>query len=160
MSISFNADEILRMAERIEQNGVKFYSLAAERLESSRDIFLWLARQEEEHRALFSGMRGQLSAAERESTTYDPDQENSFYLQAMADREVFRLDQDQQELFSPSISLADVVKIAIGKEKDSIVFYAGLKQVAPEKLGGEKIDLIIREEFRHISVLRAIATKP
>lgn len=159
MTITFNTDEILLMAERIERNGIQFYSLAAERLNNFRDIFLQLARQEKEHLALFSGMRGNLSAAEREPTAYDPDQENSFYLQALADREVFRLDQDQQELFPPSVSLADIIKIAIGKEKDSIVFYSGMKQVVPEKLGGEKMNLIIGEEFKHISVLRAIAMK-
>ena len=159
MTITFNADEILQMAERIEHNGVRFYSLAAERLKAFRDIFLRLAQQEEEHLAAFSVMRGNLSAAEREPTAYDPQHENGLYLQAMADREVFNLDQDMQELFPPSVSLADVIDIAIGKEKDSIVFYAGMKQVVPGKLGGEKMDLIIGEEFRHISVLRAIAIK-
>lgn len=157
MAITFNADEILQMAERIERNGAGFYSLAAERLKAFRDIFLRLARQEEEHRSVFSGMRANLSAAEREPTAYDPDQENGFYLQAIADRAVFNPDQNLRELFPPSVSLADVVNIAIGKEKDSIVFYAGMKQVVPEKLGGEKMNLIIREEFRHIAVLCGIA---
>lgn len=147
------------MAEQIERNGIKFYSLAAGRLKAFRDIFLQLARQEENHLAVFSGMRGNLSAAEREPTVYDPERENSFYLQAIADREVFKLDQGLQELFPPSISLADVVDIAIGKEKDSIVFYTGMKQVVPEKLGGDKMDLIIREEFRHMAVLRGMAVK-
>jgi len=159
MSISFNVDEILRMAERIERNGADFYSMAADRLNDFRDIFLQLARQEEEHLSIFSGMRANLSAAEREPTAYDPGQENGFYLQAMADRAVFNPEQDLKELFSPSVLPADVVKVAIGKEKDSIVFYAGMKQVVPEKLGGEKINLVIREEFRHISVLRAMAMK-
>lgn len=159
MAITFNADDILQMAEQIERNGIKFYSLAAERLPQSRDIFAQLARQEEEHLAIFSGMRRNLSAAEREATSYDPEQENSLYLQAMADREVFKLDQDPQKSLPPSVTLAGVIDIAIGKEKDSIVFYAGLKELVSEKLGGEKINSIISEEFRHIAVLRAIAVK-
>jgi len=159
MAFAFSADEILQMAERIERNGADFYSMAADRFKAFRDIFLHLARQEEEHLAIFSGMRANLSAAEREPTTYDPGQENCFYLQAMADRAVFNPEQNLQELFSSCISPADVVNIAIGKEKDSIVFYTGMKQIVPEKLGGEKVNLIIGEEFKHISVLRAIVVK-
>ncbi|MDD5482349.1 MAG: ferritin family protein [Kiritimatiellae bacterium] len=156
MAITFNADEILQIAERIERNGAAFYSLAAERLKNFRDIFHQLARQEEEHLAVFSGMRANLSAAEREPTVYDPEQESALYLQALADREVFLPGQHPDELFSPDVSLADIIKIAVGKEKDSIVFYTGMKQVVPEKFGGEKMTLIIREEFRHITVLRGI----
>jgi len=159
MTITFNADEILQMAEQIERNGVKFYSLAAERLKQSRDIFAQLARQEEEHLSIFSGMRQNLSAAEREATSYDPNNENSFYLQALADREVFKLDQDPQKLLPSSVTLAGVIDIAIGKEKDSIVFYVGMKELVSEKLGRGKINSIISKEFRHIAVLRGIAIK-
>lgn len=159
MTISFNADEILQMAERIERNGAQFYTLAAERLKAFRDVFLRLARQEEEHLAVFSGMRRGLSSAEREPTSYDPGQENSLYLQAMADRNVFQIDQDPRQLMPSSLSLAGLIDLAIGREKDSIVFYAGMKELVPKKLGEEKINLIIKEEFKHISVLRALALK-
>lgn len=159
MTITFNADEILQMAEQIERNGIKFYSLAAERLKQFCDIFTQLARQEEEHRSIFSGMRRNLSAAEREATSYDPDNQSGLYLQALADREVFKLDQDPQKLLPVSVTLAGVIDIAIGKEKDSIVFYAGMKELVSEKLGGGKINSIISEEFRHIAVLRGIVIK-
>jgi len=157
MPISFNADEILQMAEQIERNGVKFYSLAAERLAQFKDIFRQFSRQEEAPLAIFSGMRRSLSPAERETATYDPGQENGLYLLAMADREVFKLDQDPQKLLPPSVSLAGVIDVAIGSEKDSIVFYAGMKDLVPGKLGREKINTIISEEFRHIAVLRSVA---
>jgi len=159
MTITFNADEILQMAEQIERNGVKFYLLAAERLKQSRDIFTQLARQEEEHLVIFTEMRQNLSVAEREATSYDPEQENGLYLQAMADREVFKLNQDPQKLLPSSVTLAGVIDIAIGKEKDSIVFYVGMKELVSEKLGREKINPIISEEYRHIAVLRGIAIK-
>jgi len=159
MTISFNADEILQMAEQIEHNGIKFYSLAAERLKQFCDIFTQLARQEENHLAVFTVMRRNLSAAEREATSYDPNNENSLYLQALADREVFKLDQDPQKLLPSSVTLAGVIDIAIGKEKDSIVFYVGMKELISEKLGRGKMDSIISEEFRHIAVLRGIAAK-
>lgn len=158
MPISFNADEILQMAEQIERNGVKFYSLAAEHFGEFKDIFSKLANQEKEHLAVFSEMRAGLSASERESTTYDPQDENALYLQAMADRNVFMLDDDPKKAFGEKVSFADIINLATGKEKDSIVFYVGMKGVVPGEIGGGRIDLIIKEEFRHISVLRKLLT--
>jgi rubrerythrin len=38
-------------------------------------------------------------------------------------------------------------------EKDSIVFYVGIKDLVPEKLGKNKIDNIIDEEKKHILLL-------
>ena len=156
MTISFNADEILQMAEQIERNGARFYLLAAERLPKFSNAFRQLAGQEEKHLAIFQKMRSVLSAAEKEETAYDPDRQNSLYLKAMADREVFNIDQDQAKLFSPSTTLTGILDLAIGKEKDSIVFYVGLKELVPENIGGAKLDLVIREEFSHISVLRGM----
>ena len=43
--------------------------------------------------------------------------------------------------------------MAIGLEKDSIVFYLGMKEMVPERLGGSRIDGIIREEMRHVNDL-------
>jgi len=156
MTISFNADEVLRMAEHIERNGAAFYLLAAESLPKFGGVFRELAGQEEKHLALFVKMRGELSASERETTVYDPDNQNFSYLQAMADGAVFNAGKDQSKYFASDVSLAGILDVALGKEKDSIVFYVGLKALVPEHLGGEKLDHIIREEFRHISALRGM----
>jgi rubrerythrin len=156
MPISFNADEILQMAEQIERNGIKFYTLSASRLKDHQAIFKELAAQEKEHLALFSKMRAKLSASEKETNAYDPDGENEFYLKALADREVFRIDDDPEKLFFPTTAFSDIINSSLEKEKDSIVFYAGMKKLVPETIGPNKIDLIIQEEFRHISILRGM----
>jgi rubrerythrin len=49
--------------------------------------------------------------------------------------------------------LKDVLKRAIQKEKDSIVYYTGLKDFIPGRAGKHKIDDIIEEEMRHIRIL-------
>lgn len=156
MAISFNIDEILEMAEQIERNGTRFYLFAAERLKQFQDLFKQLATQEEQHRAVFSVMREKLSPADRESTVYDPDNVNSNYLRTLADREVFKIDDDPQGSFPPSVTLAGVIDAAVCKEKDSIFFYVGMKELVPEKLGREKINSIISEEYGHIAFLRGI----
>jgi len=47
----------------------------------------------------------------------------------------------------------DILQMAIGLEKDSIVFYLGMKEMVPERLGRGKIDGIIKEEMRHVNDL-------
>jgi len=47
----------------------------------------------------------------------------------------------------------DIFRMAIGLEKDSIVFYLGMKDAVPERLGRSKIDRIIKEEMVHIAIL-------
>jgi len=49
--------------------------------------------------------------------------------------------------------MEDILQKAIGMEKDSIVFYLGIKELVPERLGKGRIDAIIREEMNHITSL-------
>ncbi len=43
-------------------------------------------------------------------------------------------------------TMVQVIDTAIGLEKESILFYLGLKDIVPPKLGRVKIDEIIEEE--------------
>jgi len=47
----------------------------------------------------------------------------------------------------------DILQTAIGLEKDSVVFYLGMKDAIPQRLGRSKIDGIIKEEMGHIATL-------
>ncbi len=155
MSVTFNADEVLEMAERIERNGAAFYRKAAEVVSepSQQKRLQELAAWEDEHRGTFASMRAQLTEKEREPQVFDPDDDNSLYLAAMADRNVFDVDADLTALLSSDATLEDILKIAIGAEKDSIVFYVGMQPFLPERLGKGKVDDIINEEKGHIALL-------
>ena len=50
-------------------------------------------------------------------------------------------------------SLEAILKAAILAEKDSIVFYLGMKDLVPENLGQSHLDNIIKEEMSHIKLL-------
>jgi rubrerythrin len=50
-------------------------------------------------------------------------------------------------------SFKEILKSAITAEKDSIVFYLGMKDVVPAHLGQRKLDGIIKEEMSHIRLL-------
>jgi len=155
MSIDFNAGEILEMAQQIERNGARFYRLAAQGTDEpgERELFLNLATMEDEHEEIFAAMKRELSATEWESTTFDPQGEGAAYLKAMADGHVFDPQVDPADLFKGLEGTEDILRKAIELEKDSVVFYVGIMDMVPEKLGRDKVNQIIKEEMRHIVTL-------
>ncbi|OPX35424.1 MAG: rubrerythrin [Desulfobacteraceae bacterium 4484_190.1] len=149
MPYVFNMNEILEMAEQIERNGAAFYRKAAEGISDSqnRELLLELAQMEVEHEKTFASLRAQLSEVEETSALFDPEGETVFYLRALADTRVFF------EKKTDTASLEEILKEALTAEKDSIVFYLGMKELVPEKYGKGKIDSIIKEEMGHIKLL-------
>ena len=155
MSVTLNAIEIFEIAERIERNGVKFYCKAAEGLsdEDIRQTLLSLAEMEAEHEETFANMRKQISHKERELITFEPENEMTLYLQAIANGHIFDLKKDPSEELTGKETIDNILKLAIEAEKDSIVFYVGLKNFVPAKAGQDKVEEIIEEEMGHIVVL-------
>jgi rubrerythrin len=149
MGLDFNADEVFEIAEQIERNGAKFYRTVAEKVEDSdkKQLLIDLAEMEDEHEATFKSLRSQLSMDEKIQTTFDPEGDSERYLRALADTRVF------YEKDVDTTSFKGILKSAITAEKDSIVFYLGMKDVVPANLGKEKLDDIIKEEMEHIRLL-------
>lgn len=75
------------------------------------------------------------------------------YLRAMADGHVFDIKADPAEKLTGRETPEDILQTAIGMEKDSIVFYAVLKECVPPKAGRGKVEAIIKEEMGHIVTL-------
>jgi rubrerythrin len=137
------------MAEQMERNGAKFYRDAAENTAdaSNKEMLIGLSKMEEAHEKMFESMRAELKAAEKASTVFDPSGEAGVYLRALVDSRVF---------FEKEIdvtSMVEILKSAIEAEKDSIVFYLGMKEAVPENLGKDRIEAIIKEEMGHIRML-------
>ncbi|GAJ21204.1 unnamed protein product, partial [marine sediment metagenome] len=65
----------------------------------------------------------------------------------------FDLKKDPSEQLTGTETVEDILKFAIEAEKDSIVFYLGLKDFVPVKAGKHKVEAIIKEEMGHIAVL-------
>lgn len=145
----FNADDIFQMAEQMERNGAKFYRTAAEKIKEkpAKDFLTKLAAMEDDHEKTFAQMRAQLKSAEKTSTVFDPEGEAASYLKALADTRVFF------EKKIDTSSMETILKDAITAEKDSIVFYLGMRDMVPEKMGRGRLDDIIKEEMGHIRLL-------
>jgi len=149
MRYDFNADEIFEMAEQMERNGEKFYKSAAATIDDQahKKLLLELAAMEVDHEKTFKAMRSDLKAAEKSATVFDPEGEAALYLRALVDTRVF---------FEKKVdvsSMEKILKAAIEAEKDSIVFYLGMKNAVPEKFGQDRIEGIIKEEMGHIRLL-------
>jgi len=149
MSFVFNAEEIFDMALQIERNGEKFYRDSAKKVKDSeaQGLLTQLADMELDHQKVFKGMKSALTTADRKAMTFDPDNEAGLYLASLANTKVF---------FEKDIDtsrLEGIFKSALTAEKDSIVFYLGMKDLVPKSVGGEKIENIISEERRHIRIL-------
>jgi len=154
MTDTFNAFDVFEVAEQIERNGTNFYIRAAE-LFNDPDIcqmFLRLAEWEKEHGLIFARMKQQLSEQNRQEIASDaedllPDP------RVMAGLAVFGMRSDPAEELRGRQGKTDIIRRAVEKEKDSIVFYHGLKEFVPAGADKAKIDDIIKEEMRHIVIL-------
>ena len=159
MSYQFSVHEILEMAVHIEENGAKFYRDMTENISDSsiRQLFFDLAAMEEEHQKVFIAMNKDLSDRERKPTVFDPQGELVQYLRALAELRVFhektKDDFNLPEELSKGEKTGKILQAALDLEKDSIVFYLGMRELVPEQLGKKKIDKIIKEEMGHIKVL-------
>ncbi|MDL2268789.1 ferritin family protein [Desulfosarcina sp. OttesenSCG-928-A07] len=157
MMYDFNANEVFEIAEQIERNGAAFYRKAAAQVSDadSKTFLLELAAMEDDHEKTFATMRANLTDNEKITTVFDPNGDAEAYLKALADTRVF---------FDKEIdtsSMKSILTAAIQAEKDSIVFYLGMKEMVPESLGKSQIDSIIKEEMSHIRIIskRLVATR-
>ncbi|MDP2949123.1 MAG: ferritin family protein [Chloroflexota bacterium] len=155
MSALFSVDEVLEIAQLMERNGARFYRRASQAFADSRarDVLLDLAIAEDEHEKAFAAMRADLSRQERESSVGDPYARAAAYLRGMVDGQLFDVKADPSERLTGQETVEEIIKTAVGLEKDSIVFYLGAKQMVPEGPGRRRIDAIIKAEMGHIAAL-------
>ena len=156
MSTMFNADEVFEMAEEIERNGARFYREAATKAVARevKEMFLGMASMEDGHLRVFQEMRKSLTEEEKGETVYDPYNEASLYLQALADTKGFEGMKSPTQKLTGKESVRELLEIAIEAEKNSVLYYVGLKDLVPVGAGRDKVEEVIREEIRHIADLR------
>lgn len=155
MGINFNADEIFEIAIQIERNGSAFYRRAAEQASNSsiNQLLLQLASDEDEHEKIFASIRSNLTDREKEPAIFNSGNEDVLYLHAFADGHIFNLKANPADFLDGRKSVYEILKKAIEIEKDSALFYLGMKGMVPERFGKDKIDSIIKEEMKHIALL-------
>jgi rubrerythrin len=161
MSYNFNADEVFQVAIKIEENGAEFYRQAAGLQEEAENVMFLekLANMEDNHKATFEKMRKELTEAQKEKTVFDPDDELTDYLMSMAEYHGGEGSPDAVKALTGNETIEEIINIAIGLKKESILFYVGILYLVPEKMGQDQINEIIKEEQRHVVQLKGFLNK-
>ncbi len=153
MSLALKSAEIFRAAEDIEAHGIEFYSTNAVRYAANpklKELFESLTEMEKRHKKLFHSLTAKFASRHGGEPELS-DTELLEYLDAMVKGKIFKRDE-----VPPDASAEKVIEVAISFEKNSVVFFSALKQVALDEEAGKAIDRIICEEISHIAMLTEI----
>ena len=155
MIYGFNANEVFQMAIEIEDNGRRFYEKVQDIVDDPRtiDIFAMLAQAEIEHKERFSRLKAELPEQTKETTVWDPDNETDQYLKMMAGMHVFRASDGVEKSLARVKTAEDALLLAMGFEKDSIVFFLSMQDATEEKKGRELLGQLVHEEMGHLKKL-------
>jgi len=157
MGVLFSGSELINIAIGIERNGLAFYQslVKAEKDVMARGAYKYLADMEEKHLKTFQSMldtMGEYKPPEIYTDEYD------LYLKALVDSAVFTDDKVAREMAERVTSSAEAIQIALGAEKDSILFYSEMRNLVPER-DRKVVDRIIEEEKSHLRQLSDLKRK-
>lgn len=144
----FAGSEIVELGIQIEKNGRDFYNALVEQLKNqkAKETFKYLAGEEEKHIAVFQNI---LDSVHK----YEPPEsypgEYFAYMNALARDYVFTQKDKGREIAKNVKGDKEAISLGIGFEKDSIIFYVGMKKVVPE-YDHKIVDKLITQEQDHL----------
>jgi len=141
----FSIREVIEQAVQTERLGYDFYTAAAKRFRENEKLvklFDILAGQELRHERVFSQLKEKIKDENLEGW-----EEASQYLRAIVESEFFLGKKKSLTSIENLKSVEDAVRHALGFEKETLLYYQGLRDAVKEK---GIIDEIIKEEKNHI----------
>lgn len=147
----FSGSEVVELGVQIEKNGRDFYNILTRqsKMKEAKDIFKFLAGEEEKHIATFKEILDRLDK-------YEPPEsypgEYFAYMNALASDYVFTQKDKGQEIAKNIASDKGAIDMGIGFEKDSIVFYEGMRRMVPE-YEHKVLNELIEQEQNHLKKL-------
>ena len=142
-----SGDEILALAEDIEEKGMHFYREMAKKFAENLDIVTILERladDEIEHKELFRSFRAE------EKLLINVSPESVKYLKSLLQPSLFPKEGDQYLIKTPK----DALGIGIEAEKAAILFYHELYEVIDGEQDRKIISKLLKEEKMHLVELR------
>lgn len=160
VTLTYSAFEVFEIAEQVERNGAKFYRAAAAIACDTQvcKVLLDLAEWEIRHEKIFARMKCAREEPGRGSGTAESGEIRP-NTKAMAGLAVFSIKTCPSWQLRSENTETDVLKAARKNERDTVAFYNGLKSFVSAGAEQEKIDDIIREEMRHITILERLLSK-
>ena len=153
----FAASEVVELGIQIEKNGRDFYNTLVKQSKNQKvqDIFKYLAGEEEKHIAVFQKI---LSSLENYQPAEAYPGEYFAYMSALAGEYVFTQRNKGEEIAKGIKSDKEAIEKGIGFEKDSIIFYEGMKKVVPD-YDQKVVDELIAQEQKHLRQLAELKKK-
>jgi len=153
MTRELTAFEVLKIAEQMEQNAVRFYRRAAGIYDDPvlSKLFSELAQWEKRHIQVFAEMKDRFSGQAWEEGSIDPERVDVSRLDAPP--AVFDEHRDPAKELTGNETRAEVFDLALKKERYTIGYYTSLTEFA---LGPENIRVIrniLQEEKKHVRIL-------
>src|SRR3989338_2306833 len=147
----FAGSEIVEIGIQIEKNGRDFYNTLEKKSKNQRasEMFKYLAGEEEKHIKIFQEILDKTEKYEPIGLYAD---EYFAYMNALASEYVFTKEDKGEEIAKTIESDKEAVNMGIGFEKDSIIFYEGMKKAVPE-YDLKIVDELIMQEQNHLSIL-------
>jgi rubrerythrin len=148
----FQVNEVVSIAVEIEKRGEAFYLKMAEKAKDGRvkDTLKFLAGEEVKHQTTFSQLLAKLEplkipAGELESDYWS-------YVNDLVDSHFLFDSSENQRLISGADSDQEMVRLAMGFEKESILFFTEMKGLVPAE-HAKTVDACIQEERTHLRKL-------
>jgi rubrerythrin len=151
---SFSAVEVIEQAIQTERLGNAFYSEMSARFsdnEQVKELFSTLAVQEIAHEKKFEEMKSGMADDDLENW-----EEASKYLRAIVESEFFLGSKKSLPEMSDVKSPQEAIRFAMGFEKETLLYYLGLRDAVRDR---SIIDKIVDEEKSHIRWLNDLSRK-
>jgi rubrerythrin len=151
MDKQYNLAEIFDIAIQIEINGAGFYRevAAKQSIPAVKAFLLDLADQENGHEQLFRKMQNRF--ADNNDVDALNDEFAMLYMQTEASNYVFK--SENMPVTTADMLLRDVLELAMERERDSILFFMGLKFLMRKSADKKVINKLIEEEQFHLATL-------
>lgn len=147
----FSGSEVIELGIEIEKNGRDFYGALVQKSEneSARSVFLRLAGEEEKHLEVFRGMLEKFGPGDAVEPYSD---EYAAYMRALASECVFTEAGRGSRVAAGAKSETEAIDLGIGFEKESILFYEGMKKMVPD-YDHRILSELVRQEQTHLTLL-------
>ena len=151
MSILLSGEEVFALAMEIEKSGHAFYKTVAEKFDSPElaELFQFLADQEIAHYRFFEKLS---SGVQQLTVDAEEWEETSAYIKATTDNRFFVGEDRAIQLAKTATSPSHAIDLAIGFEKDTLLYFYELLNVTPPESRGAA-QKIVEEEKRHVKML-------
>ena len=147
----FAGSEIVELGIQIEKNGRDFYNALVKQTKNqeAKRTFKYLAEEEKKHIEVFSKI---LDSVHK----YEPPEsypgEYFAYMNALARDYIFTQKDKGEQIAKKTKNDREAIDWGIRFEKDSILFYQGMKKVIPE-YDHRVVDELIAQEQSHLQQL-------